>query len=360
MKRTWMLMGLLLGAPVGAVESAADQVVIDEKEPEEVIIFGDRFARWDHTRWYAEMQIGFPSPFYFYAKENHEFRATQLQVRSAFLCDKTWKRGNRQFEVLCDIEEVSLRAVMFESFNEHVTDILTELDNDLTNAKLRLYVTDDGKIDNVDFEGFEANNRRELIRRENARQIFVRLMASFHMKLPRSSSMHEGQWVEYDSPLFLLPTPQIVEDSTVSRGGDSTSSSAGTTAPVNFASMGGSHVLNQLDKYKGQLVVQSVGKATISDGSESDESANYYSVKFDGVAIYDPNSGVMTERVYALRGKATASSALADGFGGAFYYHTGRVRMIEETTKVDVGPTGRSAKPNATATPGLLTWVPIE
>lgn len=357
MTRSWMLAGLmLLGSSGLAADGQADPPTATEKEPEEVIIFGDRFARWDHTRWYAEMQIGFPSPYHFYARENYSFRANQLQVRSSFLCDKTWRRGNRQFEVLCDIEEVSLRAVPFENQNVRVGEILEELDTDLTNAKLRLYVTDDGRIENVDFEDFPANNRREQVRRENARQIFVRLMASFHMKLPRSTSMYEGQWVEYESPLFLLPVPQVMEDDDTIAAASMLAGAA--TTP--YASMGGSHVLHQLDKYKGQLVVQSVGVATISDGAEEEDKVNFYKVKFNGVAIYSPDSGIMTERVYALSGKATASSALADAFGGSFYYHTGRVQMITKDTKVDVGPTGRSAKPGAAATPDTLVWVPIE
>ncbi|HMV66893.1 MAG TPA: hypothetical protein PKA64_08595 [Myxococcota bacterium] len=348
----WWLLAAWMVAPAFAAEKG--DVIVDEREPEEVLIFGDRFARWDHTRWYAEMQIGFPSPFRFYGRTNTEFRATALQVRSVLLCEKTWRRGSRQYEVLCDIEDVSLRGVSYEMSNTHVSEVLQELDDDLSKAKVRLYVTDDGRIENVDFENFPANNRREQVRRENARQIFVRLMSSFHMKLPRSSSMHEGQWVEYDSPLFLLPTAQLTEEDLAAM------EASGSPAPVRLASMGGSNVLNQLDKYKGQLVVQSVGTATISDGSEDEDSENFYAVKFNGVAIYDPSSGIMTERVYALAGRATASSALALGGSGGGYFHTGRVRMITKDAKIDVGETGRSGPPNGVALHGQIPWVPIE
>jgi hypothetical protein len=336
--------GLLLGS----VGEAADE----PRRPEEVIIYGDRFARWDHTRWYAEQQIGFPLPYLLLGRVNSEARLTHLQVRAAFLCDKTWRRGARQFEVLCDIEGVGLQAVLFDRHNDKADEVLRDLDDDLTDTKLRLYVTDSGKIENVDFEGFPAADRRQGIRRENIRQIFVRLMASFHMKLPEPSLMLDGQWVEYDSELFLLPTPLLLISGSKAMPGEA-------AVQPRIAGMSGSELLHQLDAYKGMLVVQSVGKGLLSDAAVVGEDS-YYAVKFNGVALYDPDTGIMTERVYALHGRATASSPSSEIGPGAIYFHTGRIRQLDEQAVVDVGPTGVAAPPGVAAVGGGLAWVPME
>lgn len=354
---------LALAGPAGAVQGKVSVPTPGPEateEPEEVIVIADRFARWDHTRWYAEMQIGFPLPYPMYAEQNWETRLVALQVRSVLSCEKTWRRGNRSFEVICDIEDISLRGVSYEDGSTHATDVLQDIDRKLTDTSLQLYVSDNGRVDNLDLAGFPGNNDREKAIRESTRQIMRRLMASFHMRLPRTSAMTEGQWMEYESPIFLLPTPVFwsptgsnTDGPSVIPGGGSSGTSTGIT------SMGGGYLLHQLDKYRGKLVVQSKGVATVSDGQ--DDQPNYYSVNFDGVSIYDPDSGIMTERVYALQGQTTASSATANGFAGGLYFHAGRIQMLNPTDKVPVGFTGQVV-PEALAAkhPELPRWKPIE
>lgn len=350
--------GLLLSSLGQAADAPSEP-----RRPEEVIIYGDRFARWDHTRWYAEEQLGFPTPFLLFGRVNTEARFTHLQVRAVFLCDKTWRRGSKQFEVMCDIEAVAIQGLLFDSAHTEAGEILRELDEDLSDAKVRLYVTDSGKIENVDFEGFPATDRRQEIRRENIRQIIVRLMASFHLKLPEPSLLQDGQWVEYDSELFLLPTSLVMISGSRPIYGE---------PPVQprLAGMSGSQLLHQLDTYKGMLVVQSVGEGVLSDtvvvGKCASgictlvEEESYYAAKLNGVALYDPKTGIMTERVFAVHGGATASSSTAEAMVGGSYFHTGRIRQLDERAVVDVGPTGVAAPPGVAAVGGGLAWVPME
>jgi hypothetical protein len=348
LRALWFAPCLWIAAAAPAVEATSP--VEDAGEPEEVIVVADKFARWDHTRWYAEMQLGFPVPFPIYARFNFETRLVALQLRASISCEKTWRRGKKSFEVLCDVEEVGLQGVTYDNKSEHAVDILRELDASIENAKLRLYVTDDGRVSNVDLEDFPALNQREQVIREQARQICLRLMAGFHMRLPKAQAMHEGQWVEYEAPVFLLPNPVFWNES---RG----QLQMGT----GVASRGGGMLIHQLNKYKGHLVVQSIGTATASDGNEDDTQENFYSLKYDGVSIYDPNTGVMTERVYALHGETTASSPLADGFGGSLYFHAGRIRMLDQTTKIPTGPTARVVPPVwQSKFPDLPVWTSLE
>lgn len=326
-----------------AEQDATDEAEMIEEPAEEVVVYGDKFARWDGTRWYAEAQIGFPTPFFLHAEFNREFRATALQLRAVVACEKTFRRGKKRFEVDCQIEDVGLQATSFERgtyAEKNVDPVLQEMDDRLTDSKIRLYVSDDGRITNIDIDGMPENNRRLMVIKEEARQLLSRLMAGFHMRLPNNNMLREGQWLEYDSNVFMLP------------GMDGTQ-------------RGGSYLIHQLNPYKGHLVVQSVGKATVMEGDDTDINGgsgtyNAFKVEYDGVAIYDKVSGIMTERVYALHGNATASSQLADGWGGTRYFHTGRVRMLEDDeTPPTVRATGRVSPPEKPIA-DIPLWEPME
>lgn len=385
----------LLG--LGGLAEAQERPALSLDDAEEVIVYGDRFLRWDRTRWSVETQIGFPFPYLLKARENRQFRATAIQIRTIFNCEKTWKRGEKQYEVLCDIEDVSLRAVAFENQagdrdvlrdelaakraagNEKAelrlaerrekqaertaakiekaaeggeslvitevedpntpTIVLAEWDQLLTDAGVELFVTDDGRVTNIGLSNFPANNRREMEVKEACRQLMLRVMSGFTMKLPKSSAMGEHQWLEYQPPAFLLPGLS--------------------------ASMSGGHIVHQVDKWRGLYFVQSVGKGTImataagGDSSEDDGDVNYFNITYDGVALYDPDSGIMTERVWAMRGGATASSAMADGWSGSRYFSSGRLRMIAKDEKVEVGYTGRVSSAGQSVQ-GVPAWEPME
>lgn len=306
----------------------AEAVVDPADADEEVIVYGDRFARWDGTRWYVATQIGFPVPFPLYAELNYEFSAMAVQVELVMGCEKTWRRGKKRYEVQCTFEDIAFRGVPFLRSNPHIEDILQGWDDDLQGSAFQLYVSDDGRVMNVDVEGLigddDLQGRRQNIRAEQMRQVLYRAIAGFHMKLPKNNVLREGQWVEYDSQLFFLP---------------------GMTN-----SLGGTIVVNQLDKYKGHMVVQSVGEATIGQtNDDDDEQDNFFKVELNGVSIYAEDTGIMTERVWSIRGFATAGSQLADGWAGTRYFNSGRIRMLDEDEQVELGPTSPMSPPGTLA-----------
>lgn len=343
------LAGAVLASLLAVMPAAAQEKYEDlGDEPEEVIVFGDRFARWDGTRWHAKVQIGFPLPYELRMRKNWSARFLSIEIDTVLACEKRWRRGNKQYEVDCRVEDFGVRGVPLLMRNEYADNVLQEFDTALSEALLQLHVTDDGRVVNVDLENTGLRDiRREREIQEGYRQIMLRVLAGFHMKLPPSNQLNEGQWVEYNPPVFEVP---------------------GYT----MSGRAGSHLIHQLDKYKGQLVVQSVGKGTVelpaqllSTGDAAgllpsgDPAENYFKVEYNGVSLYNKNSGIMTERVWSIRGKATASSQIADGWGGTMYFTLGKFRMLGEAEKVDVGPSIRAVPPG-TRHATYPTWKPID
>lgn len=233
--------------------------------------------------------------------------------------------------------EENVRTTLTIPFAVKVKKILDEADKLLTGKQLQIQVSDDGQVQNVDIEGLEAHDRRTTRINETLRVLLARMMAGFDMKLRKWNNLSEGQWVEYNPELMAMPTPDFV------------------------ASRGSSILIHQLNKYRGERVVQSVGRGTISFGDGAGE--NFFSTRFNGVSIYDGDEGYMTERVWSLFGTPTASSAMADGSAGAPYWHAGRIRILGDGEQVDVGPTEEVAMPGAPEAyleTGLKEWVPME
>jgi hypothetical protein len=326
--------------------------------PEEVLVYGDRFARWDGTRWYAETQIGFAAPWILYAEADHEVRFSAMQLRADIGCDKTWRHGAKGFEVRCPIEQISVRGVT--SFpNEPWADlVLQELDDLLTGAVIKLVVTEDGRLTDLGLDGPPADNRRATIIHENARQLLLQLMSNFNLRLPPATALSHNSWVEYGSTLFLPPTLSVWTNfpyicPKVGRIFGS--------LPRPTSAFGGTTLVHQLTPYRGKIVLQSSGQGTLSDGYEQANRENFYALHFDGVSIFDPATGIMTERVYALRGETTASSAIAMSGSSNLYFHTGRIQLLGDTASIATGFTGRVVHAeDAAEHPGVPLWTPMD
>lgn len=327
-------------------------------EADEVLVYGDRFARWDGTRWYAETQIGFASPWILYAKVDHEVRFSAMQLRADLACDKAWRRGAKGYEVRCPIEQISVRGVTSFPHEPWADQVLQELDALLTGAVVELWVTDDGRLTNVGIDGPQANDRRATIIRENARQLLLQLMSNFNLRLPAAAALSQHAWVEYDSTLFLPPTLSLWTTCTVNCP---KAAELGGPSHRPVSALGGTSLAHQLTPYRGKLVLQSTGQGTLSDGNELSDRENFYALNFDGVSVFDPATGVMTERVYALRGETTASSAVAMSGSGTRYFHTGSIQLLGDNASIATGFTGRVVNADdAAALPGVPVWVPMD
>lgn len=301
-------------------------------EEEEIIVYADRFARWDDTRWLVETQLGTPRPITLMSETNTEMRVQALQIRTVFLCSKTWRLTRNRYEVDCSIEDMGLQAATYPDNSPNAQAILDELDSKLTAARFQLQVSADGKVTSIDIEGFDAitglENRRTNNTRETVAALLSRAIVGFHMRLPKGRQFPHGQWVEYNNPIMSLP------------------SVSGT--------QGSSMIINQLDEYQGHHVVQTSGKGTIISGDDA------FFATVDGVSIYDIETGIMTERVWALFGGPTSSSSVAAAGAGSPYWHSGHITMLPDgAPPPDVGPTRQVCPPNRVIA-GLPAWDPVE
>ena len=304
-----------------AAAEAAPAPADDEELFEEIMVWGDLFARWDDTRWFVETEIGLPYPLMLQREENLEIRATALQIRGVIRCNKQDRLGRKRYEVDCVLEDVALQAIPFRNdrSKKKLGDgqlVLDQLDAKLTGAALQLQVSDDGRVTNVDLEGIPKFNERVSDIHETLRQILSRLVVGFDMKLRKGNQLNEGKWVEYDSALMTMPTP-----------------------PSIAATQGSSMVVHYLNRYEGHVLVQSIGKSLIVmpnfANAEGVEQPMTIMAELIGVSIFDAREGYMTERVWSLSGKTTASTL----FSNNAYTHAGRIRMLGSADAPDCGPT---------------------
>lgn len=337
------LMSLWLGvAAVWAQDApASDASVRMEQGDEELVVYGDLFARWDGTRWFLESESVLPYSLRFAADENLEFLTQGYQARAVIACEKDWKLGKLRYEVNCTMEDfglqaTSMRASRREKDRENAQKVLEELDAKLTGATIQIQVLADGRVDNIDIEGVPKGNRRINQIHETLRVLIGRMMSGFHLKLRKMNQLHEGRWVEFNSTVLSMPGQN------------------GTTPSHS------SHTVHYLNRFEGNTLVQSIGRGMVSvpgaqESIREGTVAKMYQTDLIGVSIFDYDEGFMLERVWAVEGEVTASSF----FNDAGYWYAGRIRMLDEGDSGDVGPTqiisGRGQQGS-----DLPPWIPIE
>jgi len=301
-------------------------------DDDEIVVYGDLFARWDGTRWSIDTEVMMPGILTFQSDENLSMRVKGFQLRSILACDKEWKLTRSKWEVSCKIESMGIQVAAFISDEKRLEinkAIIDEIQQKLEGASVQLQVKKDGRVTNIQLEGVEWRNRREQANLETLRQLLKRMIVGYDMKLRKNNFLSTGQWVEYQSPLLELP-------------GSVSTSAAGM-------------IIHQLDRYKGHLVVQTVGKGSMKMGVESDTDS-FMTAVLQGVSIYDEESGFMTERVWYLMGTPTAATLGGKSLG---YWHAGRLRMLDQDEQVDVGPTRQVSLPTRPVD-GISAWESIE
>jgi len=371
----------LLSAPAYAQDDELENI-------EEIIVYGDNFARWDHTRWLVNSELILPLPLILGSDNNVAFMTYALQTRMVLLCEKDGKIKPKRIEVMCEIEDIAIKAT---TVRHHKRDkdraraqgVLDEIDAKLTGAKVQMQVDFKGGVNNVDLEGVPADNSRERENRENLRQLLLRMVAGFHMKIP-DQAQREGQWIEYNSKLMSLPSLTAARGSTtmvhtVSRhpGYQIVQTlGQGTTATKlpNFnadrpdlVSLPGGEALGTDNRGGGGLGVRS-GDASIdapsdtfqgfgeTSGKELEVEATY-TLDTTGVAIFERDTGIMTERVWLTNGIPTSSSA-----GGTLnnpFRNVGRIQMLGRLDHPELGKTEQVAWPGHQMD-GLPAWTTLD
>jgi hypothetical protein len=316
----------------------------DEEELfDEIVVYGDLFARWDDTRWLVETELSLPLVMTFAKDQDLEIRATAMQVRAVLACNKDEQLRKKRWVVDCVVEDVALQVVPYRNDRgkKKLADgqlVLDEVDAKLTGSALQLQVADDGRVMNIDLEGVPKTNRRISLMHETLRQVMSRVVVGFDLKLRKFNQLHEGKWTEYNSALMSMPVPP------------------------QFSGVAGSSMLvHYLNKYQGQVLVQSIGKGGVNvpinqslAGGQGDRQLNFIT-ELIGVSIFDPEEGYMTERVWSLTGSSSGSNL----FNAGTYSHAGRIRMLGTKEQPNLGATGLVNAPGEDDR-GLGEWVPIE
>ncbi|MCB9681923.1 MAG: hypothetical protein H6733_10665 [Alphaproteobacteria bacterium] len=322
-----------------------------QRQPVEVIVYGDPFARWDGTRWLVHTQVGMPVPYSLLALRNRETEVVAIDTRFVMACEKTWRTGDHRFEVDCALEDVSLQVAPYRNGvpDTVTTRVVTELIGHLRGGKLQIIVGDDGRILDIGLTSLEDRGEEQAVAlRQQARSLLARSMLGFQLKLPGPGRIQGGQWVEYDSPLFDLPTTTRTEGLQ--------SEWWTPRKPVTVNGLGSSYIVHQLDRYQGRLVVQSLGEAAIGIGDTDKGNGSIFQVSMDGVAVFDEGTGVLTERVWAFRGRASSGSSLSDGRVSPYYFNTGRFTLLGEDDHPALPPSGVVGAPGATERADTPSW----
>lgn len=338
-------MTLLL--PLCLLESRIAAAADEDAPAEEIVVWGDLFARWDDTRWMVTTEIGIPYALTLSRDENVEFKTREIQLRTVIACSKEWKLGGHRYEVDCEIEDFAIQASIAEDRVKaddiaRAQSVLDEIDAKLSGAKLQLQVADDGRVTNMALEGVPKNNRRQSEMHETLRQILSRVVVGFNLKLRKFNQLNEGKWQEYNSTLMSMPMPPDVG-----------------------SGQGSSLVVHYLNPFQGQIVVQSIGKGLVQIPSPKEASASLsgegaaptinFTIDLIGVSIFDKEEGFMLERVWSIEGQNTASSFFSIGN----YINNGRIWVLGTQDKPDCGPT-RVVNGRRQVVPELPKWEPIE
>jgi hypothetical protein len=301
----------------------------EEDDPaEEIVVWGDLFARWDDTRWFVSTESVLPYELKLKRDENTEFETNQVLFQTVIACDKEWKLGKRRYEVACRIEDFAMRAaiaedVVSEKDVARAQLVLDQVDAKLTDATLSLQVAADGRVVNLGLDGVPRDNERESDIHETLRQVLSRAVVGFNLKMQRYNQLHEGKWAEYNS----------------------------TVMSMRPGTPGSSMLVHHLNRYRGHVLVQSIGKGVTSLGG--DTGTVNYELDFIGVSTFDDVEGFMTERVWALAGTSTASAFFDQGS----YANMGRITMLGTDDRPDCGPS-RVMNGRTQSYPFLPRWIP--
>lgn len=377
-----------------------------EEPMEEIIVHGDDHARWDHTRWLVTSELILPVPLSLGADTNQSFASYAMQTTLVLHCEQDGRLSRRRMEVLCEVEDIGLAATSLHYARGPrqqaiAQAVLDEIDAKLTGAHVQLQATSRGGVHQLDIEGVVARNARERLLTENLRLLLLQIVAGFHLETP-PSARRTGPWIEHDSPLLSLPSltastgstslvhsispygdyqlvQTIGEGTTVTRlpnfevdtpSFDRLSVDLGSAdlRPTDLPLAKDTESRQGLPSAQPRDAIADMGAAAEDSpdlqaptlgrdaGRESDVEL-IYAFRHTGVALFDRDTGIMTERVWQTHGAPTASSA--GGTIHSAYRNVGHLRQLDEHEQPDVGPTRQISLPGHEVE-GLSPWADLE
>ena len=355
-----MLPALLLASVAWSVAWSGPRSEVAE----EVIVYADDFARWDGTRWHVQTEVVIPMGITLARDANEGFQSYAMQIRSVLACDKEHRLSKRKWEIGCQIEDIGLLVTSLRQWRRdrdraRVQSVIDEIDAKLTGLRIQLQVDDHGGVTNIDLEGLETRTQRERTVEESLRQVVSRMVAGFHLRIP-DHAQRSGGWVEYSSNLMQIPSitgsrGSVMVQHTVTRQEGlqivQTVGKGGTT--IDLPIIDHDYVWQSGPNGEDAGSPQILGLVR-TEGSSVEAT---WAMQAVGVAVFERETGIMSERVWLVTGLPTASAG--QGTQLPPYRNAGRLTQLGEADRPAVGPT-RQVAPPGRPIDGLPGWVSIE
>jgi hypothetical protein len=343
-------------------------------------VAGTPFEGWVGSRWHVSVEETTPTPLELSAEENVSFRTRALQMEVVFKCGEVRLMGKKRAEVDCKPEAMALRATprrleASEATNPGNQKVLDNIVKRLTSGVVRLTVSREGRVTTVDLPELSSDTRRESESREMLRRLMYDVVAGFSLERPEDWAT-AGGWREKTSALLRAPTEPAtlgvskLEHTVATVDGITVIQTEGSgtfTAPYvpweysyegGFAKSGGTGASSV--GRQGGTVTASVANDGVMTGVETGSATPNVDRTFSGtltsIAVMDEATGMPSERVWAMLGRATASSV--GNMQNMSLYYAGKVKRIAGDESVQLGPTEVVAPPGQKLE-GIGIWEPI-
>jgi hypothetical protein len=301
---------------------------------------GVAWAWSGERRYYLENEVVTPILQTFYSERNYDVRVIAWQTRLVLRCGSTHATSSR-FDLDCHVDDASLSAAALPadaalkvSGDESKTQlgvIADEMDGKLSGATVQLRMKKTGRIIDVDLEGVSKSLERMALIQELLRQVVTRAVAGFDVGLPRSGNASAGAWPQYGSLLLMLP----------SRRG----------------SGGGSEILHKVSAVDGPVVsFETRGKGVVAPEGD----ANLFDTRIEAFTRFDTADGSLVDTEWTALGKATAGSALSDGFAHSPPYgQRGWLKRLAPGETAPAMPPSREISAPGADISTLQLWSPL-
>lgn len=250
-------------------------------------------------RYHLLTRVNLPEYMLFAAEKNTEVRVSQVALEAVTLCVPTETRKS-SWRLDCKLEDVSIQALAVPGDNGDLASVVNEYDDRLTGKIVQLDMGANGRIRDVDLEGYPKDLKRTAAIQENLRLLFARAFATLDLELPKNGDdKGKGYWKQDNLLAVAFPSLSGV--------------------------MGSVKVTHTVDKTEGNLVSwTSKGSGVVFSGDQitvagQQRPKNSYSFEYDGKATFDTADGALVSRDYLAKALPTASSMMAET-GGTFPY----------------------------------------
>lgn len=358
-------------------------------DAEVVEVVSDPLARWNHTRWRIDSQIGVPYPAVLYAEIDHELQFVSLDLHLVASCDLDGEQVRGRGEATCTVQDAAISAGPWLQHPAFAQQVLDETDERLTGLRVQLQVDAAGRVLDVGLLDKPQTNQRVNAIYENLRQIVARAFFGFHAQLPEHLTVGEDV-VERGTRLLSIPVFRYSTASMVTGTGllgiREPVGASDVLAPIEApsgdrritvaprtpsnaslmlthdrhplevllapASFGRSTAVSRLDVWKNSYILQTTATGTADVGADI---PMVFQGDMSAVAVYEPTLGFMTERRWTVRMSPTASSSLSDGPNGWAFWQIGSLQLLGQDEASPLGES-RLVAPPQTERGNLPPW----